>query len=32
MTQHLDHVLADLMLEDRGEARADLRSVFGAKS
>ncbi len=31
MTQHLDHVLADLMLEDRGETRADLRSVFGAK-
>jgi DNA-binding GntR family transcriptional regulator len=31
MTQHLDHVLADLMLEDRGETRADLRSVFGAQ-
>jgi DNA-binding GntR family transcriptional regulator len=31
MTQHLDHVLADLMLEDRGESRADLRSVFGVK-
>jgi DNA-binding GntR family transcriptional regulator len=31
MTQHLDHVLADLMLEERGEARADLRSVFGAR-
>jgi DNA-binding GntR family transcriptional regulator len=31
MTQHLDHVLADLMLEDRGGTRVDLRSVFGAR-
>jgi DNA-binding GntR family transcriptional regulator len=32
MTQHLDHVLEELMLDDGAEVRADLRSVFGAKS
>jgi DNA-binding GntR family transcriptional regulator len=31
MTQHLDHVLADLKLQDPGETRLDLRSVFGAQ-
>jgi DNA-binding GntR family transcriptional regulator len=31
MTQHLDHVFAELMLEDRNETRVDLRSVFGAR-
>jgi len=31
MTQHLDHLLTDLMLEDRDETRVDLRSVFGAR-
>jgi DNA-binding GntR family transcriptional regulator len=31
MTQHLDHVFADLMLEDRNETGVDLRSVFGAR-
>jgi DNA-binding GntR family transcriptional regulator len=29
MIQHLDHVFADLMLEDRGDSRVDMRSVFG---
>ena len=31
MTQHLDHLSTDLMLEDRNETRVDLRSVFGAR-
>jgi DNA-binding GntR family transcriptional regulator len=31
MIQHLDHVVADLMLEDRSEDRVDLRSVFFAR-
>ena len=31
MVQHLDHVFADLMLEERNETRVDLRSVFGAR-
>jgi DNA-binding GntR family transcriptional regulator len=31
MTQHLDNVFADLMLEDRNETRVDLRSLFGAR-
>jgi DNA-binding GntR family transcriptional regulator len=31
MTQHLDHLFTDLMLEDRNETRVDLRSVFGAR-
>jgi DNA-binding GntR family transcriptional regulator len=31
MIQHLDHVVADLMLEDRSEDRVDLRSVFSAR-
>ena len=31
MTQHLDHLFTDLMLEDRDETRVDLRSVFGAR-
>jgi DNA-binding GntR family transcriptional regulator len=29
MTQHLDHLCEDLMLEERSEAGVDLRSVFG---
>lgn len=29
MTQHLDHVLSDLRLEDPGAANVDLRSVLG---
>ena len=28
MVQHLDHVIADLRLEERGESGIDLRSVF----
>ena len=32
MTQHLDHVLKDLMLEERGASGVDLRSVFGEGS
>jgi len=31
MTQHLDHLITHLMLEDRNESRVDLRSVFGAR-
>lgn len=31
MVQHLDQVFADLMLEDRGDAGVDLKSVFGAR-
>jgi DNA-binding GntR family transcriptional regulator len=31
MIQHLDHVVADLMLEDRSEDRVDLRTVFSAR-
>ncbi len=31
MTQHLDHLFTDLMLEDHNENRVDLRSVFGAR-
>jgi DNA-binding GntR family transcriptional regulator len=31
MTQYLDDVFADLMLEDRNETRVDLRSLFGAR-
>jgi DNA-binding GntR family transcriptional regulator len=31
MTQHLDHVFKDLMLEDRSETGVDLRSVFGGR-
>jgi DNA-binding GntR family transcriptional regulator len=31
MTQHLDHLVADLMLEDRSEDRVDLRTVFSAR-
>jgi DNA-binding GntR family transcriptional regulator len=32
MTQHLDHVFADLMLEDRSNGGVDLKSVFGGRS
>jgi DNA-binding GntR family transcriptional regulator len=31
MTQHLDHLCADLMLEDRETAGTDLRAVFGTR-
>ncbi len=31
MIQHLDHVVADLRLEDRSEDRVDLRTVFSAR-
>jgi DNA-binding GntR family transcriptional regulator len=31
MIQHLDHVVADLMLEERSEDRVDLRTVFSAR-
>ncbi len=31
MTQHLDHVFAELMLEDRGGSRVDMHSVFGGR-
>jgi DNA-binding GntR family transcriptional regulator len=31
MIQHLDHVVADLMLEDRSEDRVDLRTVFSTR-
>ncbi|MDP9014281.1 MAG: GntR family transcriptional regulator [Pseudomonadota bacterium] len=31
MIQHLDHVAADLMLEDRSADRVDLRTVFSAR-
>jgi DNA-binding GntR family transcriptional regulator len=30
MSRHLDHVFADLVLENRGEDRVDLQSVFGS--
>lgn len=32
MTQHLDHVLSELMLEERSAAGVDLKSVFGVRS
>ena len=32
MTQHLDHVLSELMLEERSSAGVDLKSVFGVRS
>lgn len=32
MTQHLDHLCADLMLEDRTNGGVDLKSVFGGRS
>jgi DNA-binding GntR family transcriptional regulator len=31
MTQHLDHVFAELTLEERDEGGVDLKSVFGAR-
>ena len=31
MVQHLDHVFADLMLEDRSDGGIDLKTVFGAR-
>jgi len=31
MTQHLDHVFADLILEERNEGGVDLKSVFGGR-
>jgi DNA-binding GntR family transcriptional regulator len=31
MVQHLDHVFADLMLEERGGDGIDLKTVFGAR-
>jgi hypothetical protein len=31
MTQHLDHLCEELMLEERGETGVDLRMVFGAR-
>jgi DNA-binding GntR family transcriptional regulator len=31
MTQHLDHVFADLTLEERSEGGVDLKSVFGGR-
>jgi len=31
MSRHLDHVFADLILEDRGEDRVDLQTVFGSR-
>jgi DNA-binding GntR family transcriptional regulator len=31
MTQHLDHLCEDLMLEERSETGVDLRSVFGVR-
>lgn len=31
MTQHLDHVLEDLNLTERGDTGVDLKSVFGAR-
>jgi len=31
MIQHLDHVFADLMLEERNSGGVDLRTVFGAR-
>jgi DNA-binding GntR family transcriptional regulator len=31
MTQHLDHVLSELMLEERSAAGVDLKSVFGVR-
>jgi len=31
MVQHLDHVFADLMLEERSESGIDLKTVFGAR-
>jgi len=31
MTQHLDHVVADLTLEERNEGGVDLKSVFGGR-
>jgi len=30
MIQHLNHVFADLMLEDRNGGGIDLKTVFGA--
>jgi DNA-binding GntR family transcriptional regulator len=30
MSRHLDHVFAELVLENRGEDRVDLQSVFGS--
>jgi hypothetical protein len=30
MTLHLDHVFADLVLEDRHDGGIDLKTVFGA--
>jgi DNA-binding GntR family transcriptional regulator len=30
MSRHLDHVLADLVLENRGDERVDLQSVLGS--
>jgi DNA-binding GntR family transcriptional regulator len=32
MIQHLDHVFADLMLEERNGSGIDLKTVFGARS
>jgi hypothetical protein len=31
MVQHLDHVFADLMLEERNGSGIDLKSVFGGR-
>jgi DNA-binding GntR family transcriptional regulator len=31
MVQHLDHVFADLMLEERNGSGIDLKTVFGAR-
>ena len=31
MTQHLDHLCEDLMLEEHGETGVDLRTVFGVR-
>jgi len=31
MAQHLDHVFADLTLEERNEGGVDLKSVFGGR-
>jgi len=31
MPQHLDHVVAELMLEDRSEGGVDLKTVFGGR-
>jgi DNA-binding GntR family transcriptional regulator len=31
MIEHLDHVVADLLLEDRSDKGIDLKTVFGAK-